>query len=320
MLSKNQDDNLLRIGFLLMPGFPMMSFCSAVEPLRMANQLSKQEFYRWPILTPDGKPQVSSNGVMMQPDCSVDECPALDILIVCSELDVEAAYSSRLERILLNAVRQEIPVGSISSGAYLLARAGLLDGYRCTLHWENLAKMRHAFPQLTISDELFVIDRDRYTCAGGSASFDMMLQLMNSLDRRTPVFEIAEHFLWERIRDQRDQQQIPLSLRLGTDHSRVLEAVSLMDNNIEEPIGLEELTRYVGLSLRQMERLFRTYLGCAPSRYYMGLRLKRARRLFLQTNKSIVDVAQACGFSSTPHFSKRYREYFGKSPGTERCS
>ncbi len=204
------------------------------------------------------------------------------------------------------------------TGSYLLARAGLLDGYRCTIHWENIASLREEFPNVQVSDDLFIIDRDRISCAGGQSSMDMMLKLINDRHGNKLVTRISEQFMCERIRSSDDRQRIPLHMSLGSNQPKLTEAVTLMEANIEEPISLDELSNYVGISRRQLERLFQKHLNCVPTRYYLKLRLNRARLLLLQTSKSIVDIALACGFISAPHFSKCYRDLFGIPPRDER--
>ena len=193
-----------------------------------------------------------------------------------------------------------------------------MENYRATIHWENLASTRDEFPRLHLSDELYEIDRDRYTCAGGTAPMDMILQLINESCGSTLSSNISEQFMLSRIRDKHDRQRTPMHLKLGTSQPKLTEAVSLMEANIEEPITLDELSSLVGVSRRQLERLFQKYLNCVPTRYYMDLRLSQARLMMLQTNKPIVDVALACGFVSAPHFSKCYRDYFGIPPREER--
>ena len=169
-----------------------------------------------------------------------------------------------------------------------------------------------------ISTELFEIDRNRITCSGGTAPLDMMLQLIGRQQNHELAGAISEEFTCERIRGRHDRQRIPLRLRLGTSQPKLVEAVSLMEANIEEPMSPDELARHIGLSRRQLERLFQKYLNCVPTRYYLELRLRRARQLLLQTSMSIVDVAFACGFVSAPHFSKCYRDHFGIPPRDER--
>ena len=211
-----------------------------------------------------------------------------------------------------------MPLGAICTGAYLLARADVLGGYRCTIHWENLASLREEYPDITVTSELFEIDRDRYTCSGGIAPLDMMLNLIEAEHGSTLAVAISEEFICERIRGKNDRQRIPLTHRLGTSQPKLVDAISLMEANLEEPMSLDELSRHVGLSRRQLERLFQKHVHCVPTRYYLELRLARARQLLLQTSRPIVDIAFACGFVSAPHFSKCYRDRYGVPPRDER--
>lgn len=307
-----------RIGFLLLPNYSMIAFTAAVEPLRMANRLSGQELYEWSTITHTGEPIEASNRLTLAPDFSIDTAGAMDLLLVCGGVDVSDACSRPLVAWLQRLGRQKIVLGALCTGTYLLARGDLLDGYDCTVHWENIAAMREEFPQLKITQELFEIDRDRLTCSGGTAPLDMLLNLISDQQGLELAAAISEEFMCERIRDHNDLQRIPLRQRLGTSQPKLMEAVSLMEANLEEPMSLDELSRYVGLSRRQLERLFQKYLHCVPTRYYLNLRLSRARQLLLQTNMSIVDITLACGFVSAPHFSKCYRDHFGIPPSEER--
>ncbi len=181
-----------------------------------------------------------------------------------------------------------------------------------------MASMREEFPRAIVSPDLFEIDRDRFTCSGGTAPLDMMLTLIRQHHGNDLAAAISEEFICERIRGPNDRQRIPLRHHLGTSQPKLVEAVALMESNLEEPISLDELAQHVGLSRRQLERLFQKYLQCVPTRYYLELRLRRARQLLLQTSKSIVDIAFTCGFVSAPHFSKCYRDFFGSPPRDER--
>lgn len=305
-------------GFLLIPDFSMIAFSNALEPLRMANYLSGCELYRYTCYSPDGQPVAASNGLKLTPDRAPAPGDHLDALFVCGGVHVERACTRELLQWLRKLANQKLILGGICTGTYVLAKAGLLDGYRCTIHWENLASLRENFPQLVISSELFELDRNRYTCSGGTAPLDMMLQLITRDHGQTLAASISEEFVCERIRGRHDRQRIPLRLRLGTSQPKLIEAVALMEANLEEPMSPDELARHVGLSRRQLERLFQKYLNLVPTRYYLELRLHRARQLLLQTSMSIVDVAFACGFVSAPHFSKCYRDYFGIPPRDER--
>jgi transcriptional regulator GlxA family with amidase domain len=308
----------IRLGFLLVPRYSMIAFSSAIEPLRMANRLSGEELYQWTTYTVDGQPVAASNGLEIRPDASIAEAQGLNTLFVCSGVDVERAGDRTVLGWMRKLGQQRMNFGGLCTGSHILASAGLLDGYRCTIHWENIASMREAFPRVVVSYELFEIDRDRYTSAGGTAPLDMMLNLITAQIGSDIASAISEAFACERIRGRHDRQRIPLQLRLGTSQPKLIEAVSIMESNIEEPISLDELARHVGVSRRQLERLFQKHLHCVPTRYYLELRLARARQLLLQTSISIVDVAFACGFVSAPHFSKCYRDYYGIPPREER--
>ncbi len=306
-------------GFFLVPNYSMIAFSSAIEPLRMANRDADRELYRWSLYTIDGLPEKASNGLEITPDGKIDDAADLSILFVCGGADIAEAWSKPLQQSLRRiAKRNQVKLGALCTGSYLLARAGLLDGYRCTIHWENIASLREEFPNVQVSDDLFIIDRDRISCAGGQSSMDMMLKLINDRHGNKLVTRISEQFMCERIRSSDDRQRIPLHMSLGSNQPKLTEAVTLMEANIEEPISLDELSNYVGISRRQLERLFQKHLNCVPTRYYLKLRLNRARLLLLQTSKSIVDIALACGFISAPHFSKCYRDLFGIPPRDER--
>jgi len=306
------------VGFLLVPNYSMIAFTSAIEPLRMANRAAQKTLYRWTIYTLDGNPVKASNGLEISPDDSIENAGAMSILFVCGGVEIAETWSRSLKFALRKIASRNITIGAVCTGSYLLARAGLLDGYKCTIHWENIASMREEFPKTRFSDDLFQIDRDRITCAGGQASLDMMLKVISDAHGSKLAAHISEQFMCERIRGTEDRQRIPLQLHLGANQPKLTEAVILMEANLEEPISLDELSSYVGVSRRQLERLFQKHLNCVPTRYYLNLRLNRARLLLLQTSKSIVDIALACGFISAPHFSKCYRDMFGIPPRDER--
>lgn len=285
----------------------------------MANQIAAEVLYTWSICTLDGEPVKSSNGVQLKPDCSIDDIGNLSFFFVCGGIDIDDHWTKPMQVALRKmTMKRNIVMGAICTGSYLLAKAGLLNGYKSTIHWENIASMREEFPNAQFSDDLYQIDRDRITCAGGHAALDMMLNLIGARHGQKLTSMISELALCERIRNADDRQRIPLQLHLGSNQPKLTEAVTLMEANLEEPISLDELSGYVGISRRQLERLFQKHLSCVPTRYYLNLRLNRARLLLLQTSKSIVDIALACGFISAPHFSKCYRDMFGIPPRDER--
>lgn len=296
----------------------MIAFASAVEPLRMANRLSGKELYGWCTVTYDGSPVTASNGLRVPPDGAITDTSSLAALFVCGGIDIQHTCDKALLFTLRKLAGQGLPLGALCTGSYVLARANLLDGYRCTIHWENMAGMREEFPNIVVSPDLFELDRDRYTCSGGTAALDMMLYLISEQQGPELAREISEQFVCERIRGEHDRQRIPLRMQLGTSQPKLTQAVALMEANLEDPMGLDELAQHVGISRRQLERAFQKHLRCVPTRYYLELRLSRARQLLLQTSVSIVEVALACGFVSAPHFSKCYRDFFGIPPRDER--
>lgn len=318
MATPEANPAIQHFGFLLIPDFSMIAFSSALEPLRMANYLSETELYRWSCISLDGAPVKASNSLSISPDYAINEINKPDVLFICGGLNINQAVNKELLLYLRKQANRKTKLGALCTGSYLLAQAGLLDGYRCTIHWENLAGLREDFPQLVISSELFEIDRDRLTCSGGTAPLDMMLNLIGQRHGAALAAAISEEFTCERIRGRHDRQRMPLKLRIGTSQPKLIEAVALMEANLEEPISPDELALHIGLSRRQLERLFQKYLNCVPTRYYLELRLHRARQLLLQTSRSIVDVAFASGFVSAPHFSKCYRDFFGIPPRDER--
>jgi len=317
-MSKATDRLPVRIGFLTLADYSMIAFSNAVDPLRMANRESGRELYAWSVVSLDGEPVRASNGLTVSPTIAIGASPPLDMLFVCGGVNVQKAVDERVVKTLRQFARQRVALGGLCTGTYALARAGLLEGYRCAIHWENMAAIREEFPRTIFSPELFIIDRDRYTCTGGVAPLDLMLNVIRAQFGNDLAASISEQFIVERIRDGRDRQHVPLLARVGRGHDKLVQAAVLMEANTEEPMSLDELARCVGLSRRQLERLFKKYLDCAPTRYYLEIRLRRARELLLQTDMSILDVTTACGFQSPPHFSKSYRGLFGHPPSAER--
>lgn len=305
-------------GFLLVPLFPMMGFAAATEPLRAANRLSGRQLYAWRVVSADGRPVTASSGIDIVADLSLEEVERLDTLFVVAGLEAHKYQDRQVFAGLRRLSRRGCRIGAISAGSYLLARAGLLAGYRSTIHWENAAAFREAFPDIDVREELFEIDRDRLTCSGGTAALDLMLCLIDLEHGRELATKVAEQFIHERIRGTHDHQRMALRNRLGISHPKMLAVIGDMEQHLEHPLSRSALAERAKLSTRQLERLFRQYLNRTPTRYYLELRLLRARHLLTESTLSILDVALACGFVSASHFSKCYRECFGKTPREER--
>jgi transcriptional regulator GlxA family with amidase domain len=307
-----------RIALILLPRFSFLPFSGLVESFRLANRMSGRELYRWKLVSMDGQPVTASNGVELNVGGDLAAAESCDTVVVCSGIDVHTINARGLSGWLRKADRRGADLGAICTGSYILAKVGLLDGHRCTIHWENLAGFCEDFPEIEVTSELFEIDRNRFTCSGGTAAIDMMLNVIARQHGHELAASVADQFMHERIRDQHDRQRISLPARLGVRHPKLLAVIGTMEQNLEEPLSRSELARGADLSTRQLERLFRKYLNRSPARYYLELRLNKARLLLLQTNMSVIDVALACGFVSASHFSKCYRDFFGRTPRKER--
>lgn len=307
-----------RFVFLTLPHYTMIALSCAVDALRMANRVTGREAYQWVLATLDGRPAVASNGLAMAPTVALDSVLPSDLLFVVAGVNVERAVTPELLAVLRRLGRREQPLGALCTGGYALAKAGLLDGHKAVIHWENMSALREEFPRVIFSEQLFAIDRDRYTCTGGVAPLDLMMHIIGAQQGKEITALISEQFILERIRSDQDRQHVPLQARVGLFHENLIEAAALMEANIEEPLSLDEIASLVGVSRRQIERLFKRYVGQVPTRYYLDMRLRRARELLLQTAMSIMEIAVACGFQSPPHFSKCYRNLFGHTPSAER--
>lgn len=298
----------------------MMAFAAAIEPLRAANRLSGESLFAWRLFSHDGDPVRASNGIDVAVGGSIRDDAALDLLLVCSGTPDAGTRDKALAQWLRALVRSGASVGGISLGAYALAHAGLLDGRRCALHWENLAAFGEQFPRIRTTTDIFVIDDTRCTCSGGTAALDMMLQLITDRNGRALANDVSEQFIHPRIRGTQDRQRMAIQARLGVANQKLIAAVGLMESTADEPRDVRRIAADVGLSPRQLERLFAKYLRASPSRHYLELRLDRARELLLQTAKPILDVAVACGFASASHFSRCYRAVYGHKPSDERSA
>jgi transcriptional regulator GlxA family with amidase domain len=310
-----------RFGFLLLNDFTLISLSAAIEPLRMANRICGENDYAWKTLSITGEAVSASDGLCVNVDSGIRDENALDDLdaiIVCGGRRIEKNASKALSVWLRSVDKQGLGLGAICTGSYILADAGLLDGYSCSIHWENMAALADLFPGTTVSPKIFTIDGDRFTSSGGSTPVDMMLHIISSQCGPDVSAGVAEQFIFERIRQSDDEQRVPLRYSEGRQSEKLLIAAELMDANIREPISQEELASYVGLSRRQLQRLFQRYLSCTPSNYYLKVRLQRARQLLRRTSTSIVEISVSTGFVSGSHFSKAYKEMYGHSPSTER--
>jgi len=319
-LKDNHSQQPQHFGFLAMPGFSLIAYAAAIDTLKLANRVEGRELYSWETITPKDKLVKASNGLEVKPDRIYQDTDNYDVLIVCGGLQIREAWNecSSLGKYLRFHESKGVSLGALYTGTYILAKSGLLDGYRCTIHWENISALREEFPNLQITEDIYEIDRSRYTCAGGTTPIDMMHQFISLQHGQRLASAISEEFLLDNLRGNNDRQRIPLRQKVGTSQPKLTEAVMLMEANLEDLLTSDELAKYVGITRRQLERLFRNHLNYTPNQYYLGLRLRNAKRLLLQTDKSITDISMICGFKSLPHFSKCYKDMFGLSPRDER--
>ncbi|MDJ0685241.1 MAG: GlxA family transcriptional regulator [Alphaproteobacteria bacterium] len=308
----------IKLSLFLVPNFSMMAFTGVVEPMRLANWLSGESLFEWETVSRDGEPVIASNGISISADRAMADLGRPSNVVVCSGIDAHLYHDAPTFGWLRRWAREGAHIGAICTGAHVLARAGLLSGYRCTIHWHSLDSFAEEFPNLDVRAELFEVDRDRFTCAGGVAGLDMMLSEIIRIAGPDLAASVSEQFMHERIREGHDDQKLPLQARLRISHPKLIRAISEMEKNTEEALTRDEIAGAVGLSRRQLERLFRRYLNTSPARYYLRIRLNRARTLLTQTTMPVTEVAFASGFTSASHFSKCYRDMFGRTPRAER--
>ncbi len=317
-LPRPVQDKPERFLFLLLDRFTMIAFASAIEPLRLANQVSGQKLYEWALVSEDGQDVTCSNGVTMRVDMGLGEVGRDDTVIVCGGIDVVEATSKPVLNWLRREARRGAAVGGVCTGAWSVAKAGLLEGKRATIHWENQDSFSEDFDEIDLVKSVFVIDGNRLTTAGGTASIDLMLRLIARAHGDALANTVADQLIYNTIRTDRDNQRLSIPTRIGVRHPKLALVIGRMEANIEEPISPADLAEEVGMSTRQLERLFRRYLNRSPKRYYMEIRLQKARNLLMQTEMSVINVALACGFASPSHFSKCYRLHYGTTPYRER--
>jgi AraC family transcriptional regulator, glycine betaine-responsive activator len=304
--------------FIMVPEFTMMPVTSAIEPLRIANRIAERQLYSWSMHSIDAKPVAASNGILAMVNGDLDHVDDHATIVVCGGLNVHRHADKRLLGWLRKMARRGHDLGAVCTGAHILAEAGVLDGYACTIHWENIPGFSEGFPDIKVTGSLFEIDRDRFSSAGGTTALDLMLALIASQHGADLAASVAEAILHSPIRHHSEHQRMSLPARIGARHPKLVGIIEAMENNLEEPLSPSLLAKQAGLSTRQLERLFRRYLDRSPKRYYLELRLKKARSLLLQTEMSVINVALACGFSSPSHFSKCYRAFYGRTPYRER--
>lgn len=307
-----------RIGILPIDGFALMSYASTVEPFRAANLLSGQPLYDVVTYGVAPEPIRSSGAASVTVDAILDDARSLDYFFVVAGGDPIAFSSRRVRGALARFARQRVTLGGVSGGPVILARAGVMAGYRMTVHWEHAAALAEISPQLLLERSLYVIDRDRITCAGGTAPLDLMHAIIG--EHHGPGFSrrVSDWFMHTDIRPSAGPQRGGLVARVGSTNPGVLGAARLMEQNVARPVSLGYLAASAGLSERQLNRLFRVHLGRSTMRYYRDIRLEKARNLLRNSPLSVTEIALATGFANPAHFSERFRRRFGHPPTADR--
>ena len=310
-----------RLGLVLLPGFSLLALGGAMDGLAAINDLLGEALYAPQLLSLDGQAVRAGCGTSVAAHPALAAAPALSALFVVADRplpDWQRDGHATLHALLRERAAAGATLGGIGTGAAVLAQAGLLAGYRATLHWAHVQQLSEAHADVVVSSKLYEIDRGRLSCAGGTASLDLLIAWLGQRHGERVAQDLVAHFGLERLRSRDETQRAPVVARTGHGAPKLTEAVTLMEANLGEPLPTDDIARLVGVSRRQLERLFKQHLDELPSRYYARLRLTRARRLLQQTSQSILQIGLACGFASGSHFSNAYRAHFGHTPREER--
>ncbi|WP_397450380.1 GlxA family transcriptional regulator [Pseudomonas sp. NA-150] len=303
--------------FLLMPGFSVMGFVSAVEPLRVANRFGG-ELYRWHVLSVDGGAVIASNGMSVNADAALEPLKKGATLWVVAGFEPLKFCTPAVEHWLRRLDNDGVTLGGIDTGSFVLAHAGLLTDHRLTLHWEAVDAFKESYPHLVVTQELFEIDRRRITSAGGTASIDMMLDLIGQAHGPELAIRVSEQFVLGRIRPRKDHQRMQIATRFGINNKKLVQVIGEMEQHTEPPLSTLDLAEGIQVTRRQLERLFRLHLNDTPSNFYLGLRLEKARQLLRQTDMSVLEISIACGFESPSYFTRSYKGRFVRCPREDR--
>ena len=327
MLNENSIINLnievkspRRFVFVLMEHFTLLSFSSALDALRIANRMSGKKLYDWTFIGESEEFVSCSAGTQFKLDNPLIELHRDDTILLCGGTAIQASTTKKLIGWLRREARRGLVIGGLCTAAYPMAKAGLLDEKKATIHWENQDSFAEEFLEVELTKTVFVCDGNRYTTAGGTSSIDLLLKIIADDHGEELANAVADQMIYSSIRTDQDTQRLSVPTRIGVRHPKLSKVIQMMEINIEEPISPSLLAKDVGMSTRQLERLFRRYLDRSPKRYYMELRLQKARNLLMQTDMSVINVALACGFTSPSHFSKCYRAHYDTTPYRERGS
>lgn len=303
--------------FLLVPEFSHIAYSCAVEPLRIANLLSNETLYEWSYISETGEPAICSNGSATLVHHSFDDIPRADRLFVLSGIHMDRHVTPKLLALLRKERAKGAQFGGLCSDALIFAQAGFLNGQRAAIHWEFHDGFIEDYPEVRLERSVFVADEKIITASGGTATADLMLHLIAESHGSDLAIAVADQMVYNAVRDSSSNQRVSLQSRHGIRNAHFAKAVEIMQDHLETPLQTSEIADHMGISTRQLERLFGQFLNCSPKKYFLDLRLKRAQSLLIQTDKSVTQVAIACGFENTGHFARVYRTRFGVRPSEQ---
>lgn len=312
--ARQKADRTTRLGFLLVDDFALMSYASVVEPFRAANWLSEKRLYSWQHYSVGGSAALASNQLEINVSGPLTGSLDLEILFVCAggnpaTFDDKATFAA-----IRRLAAKGVVLAGVSGGAFILAKAGTLAGYRCTIHWEHEPAFVETYPKLAFERALFVIDRGRITCAGGTAGLDLAIEMIATQHGAELAQLVSDWYIKTQRRPAEGAQRSAISQRYRVSHPGLVAVLEAMEGNKDDPLRREVLANIAGLSIRQLERLFRQQMRTSIREHYLRVRLDEAMRLLRETDMPRTTVAIACGFPSAAHFSRSFRKRFAMTP------
>lgn len=291
-----------------------MCVASALDPLRAANRVTGRDAFRWRAVSIDGGEPLTTCGLNLPVDGALSSDDCGDVLMVIAGFGTRDHLTSRFKSQFARTARQVRAVGGIEAGSWLIAGAGLLDGRRATTHWEDLEEFAGAFPNIDVRPDRYVIDGRCFTAGGASPTFDLMLHLIRSRLGVAVALDVASVFIHDEGRSPGDAQPLVSLGQVDGHDPRIAAAIQQMENRIDSPLTISAIARRLSLSVRGLEKMFRSSIGETPGAYYLRLRLSVARRMVTDTALSLADIAERTGFSSASAFSRAFKRAFETSP------
>jgi AraC family transcriptional regulator, glycine betaine-responsive activator len=310
----------LEVTLLVLPDASLMSLAATLDPMRAANRLAGQQCYRYRVVSPDGRDPNTSSGLTIRVDGAFDPNLRCDLLIVVAAFRIFEHASPGLLRALRKAARNAAHVGGIEAGSWVLALAGLLDGHSATTHWEDLEDFAARFPRVNVKADRWVIDGRYFTTGGAAPALDFLLSVIRERQGHTLSLDVASLYVYDGLAGAWETQPTVSLGRLTSQEPRLTEAIRIMENHVDAPLSIADIAHVAAVSTKTLETAFRRGTGQSPAQFYLGLRLNMARRLVVDTNLAMADVAVRSGFSSVSTLSRAFKRRFGASPKHIRCA